>query len=460
MKKLLLFICLFYSLSYGTENFKWQPLFNGKNLQGWRVLNGTAEFKVQDGMIVGVSKLGTPNTFLATKKVYGDFILEFECKIDDDLNSGVQIRSLSIPTYQNGRVHGYQVEIDPSPRAWSGGIYDEARRGWLYHLEYNPRAKQAFKSGEWNHFRVEAIGNQIRVWLNGIASADLVDNMTAAGFIALQVHSIGDDASKAGKTVRWRNIRILTENLDKARTPQTDEIPQISYLINRLTEREKAEGWRLLWDGQTTNGWRGAKLDHFPEKGWLIKDGVLSVVKSSGGESQFGGDIITVEKYRNFELEVDFKFTPGANSGIKYFVDPELNKGEGSAIGCEYQILDDELHPDAKLGAAGNRTLASLYDLIPADAKFYVPNETTSKRVNKYDWNRAKIIVDGKRVSHYLNGIKVVEYERGTQMWRALVARSKYVVWPNFGEASEGHILLQDHGDEVHFRNIKIKVRE
>ena len=156
-------------------------------------------------------------------------------------------------------------------------------------------------------------------------------------------------------------------------------------------------------------------------------------------------------------MEVDFKLTRGANSGIKYFVDPELNQGEGSAIGCEYQLLDDEHHPDAKAGTNGNRTLASLYDLIPADAKFYAPDEQ-SKRVNKYDWNRAKVIVKDQHVEHYLNGIKVVEYDRGTQMWRALVARSKYVIWPNFGELAEGHILLQDHGDEVSFKNIKIKV--
>ena len=136
----------------------------------------------------------------------------------------------------------------------------------------------------------------------------------------------------------------------------------------RLTEAEKKEGWKLLFDGKTTRGWRGAKLDHFPEKGWQVKDGVLTVLSSSGAESANGGDIITIGTYKNFELVVDFKITEGANSGIKYFVDPELNKGPGSAIGCEFQILDDERHPDAKLGVKGNRTLASLYDLIPAPA--------------------------------------------------------------------------------------------
>jgi hypothetical protein len=217
---------------------------------------------------------------------------------------------------------------------------------------------------------------------------------------------------------------------------------------NTLSESEKQEGWKLLFDGSTSKGWRGAKLDYFPEKGWEIKNGILTVLASGGGESAHGGDIITVDTYRNFELKVDFKITEGANSGIKYFVDPELNKGEGSAIGCEFQILDDENHPDAEMGVKGNRTLGSLYDLIPAENKKF-------NGIGK--WNTARIVVNGSHVEHWLNGEKLLEYERGNQMWRALVAYSKYKDWPNFGEAEAGHILLQDHGDEVSFKNIKIK---
>jgi len=211
--------------------------------------------------------------------------------------------------------------------------------------------------------------------------------------------------------------------------------PQID---NTISEKEKAEGWKLLWDGKTTEGWRGAKLKTFPAKGWVVENGVLKVVKSGGG-----GDIVTVKKYKDFELSVDFKITPRANSGIKYFIDTELNQGKDSSIGCEFQILDDDLHPDAKLGVAGNRTCASLYDLIAA-----LPD----KPMRKDDWNTALIKVNGRYVEHWLNGMKVVEYERAIQMWRALVAYSKYKTWPAFGEAIEGHILLQDHGDEVWFR--------
>jgi len=136
---------------------------------------------------------------------------------------------------------------------------------------------------------------------------------------------------------------------------------------NTLTDKEKADGWQLLWDGRTTEGWISAKGDTFPKKGWVIRDGMLTVLKSDGSESRNGGDIVTSRQYTNFILSVDFKITEGANSGIKYFVQTDLNKGEGSAIGCEFQILDDLRHPDAKLGVNGNRTLGSLYDMIRAD---------------------------------------------------------------------------------------------
>ena len=155
-------------------------------------------------------------------------------------------------------------------------------------------------------------------------------------------------------------------------------------------------------------------------------------------------------------MEVDFKITEGANSGIKYFVDTELNKGKGSSIGCEFQILDDQVHPDAKQGKNGNRTLASLYDLITANAQNFYPN-LRKKRVNKYEWNRARIVVKGAEVAHYLNGILVVKYNRSGQQWKDQVAASKYKDWPNFGEAKKGNILLQDHGDQVFYKNIKIK---
>ena len=446
MKKyFILACCLCGALTMSAQT--WEPLFNGKNLNGWKKLNGKAVYKVENNAIVGYTKANTPNTFLVTKKNYGDFILELEFKVDDSMNSGIQFRSESKKEYQKGRVHGYQYEIDPSDRAWSGGIYDEARRGWLYPMTKNPNAQTAFKKGEWNKVRIECLGNSIRTWLNGIPCANIWDDTTPAGFIALQVHEIYNDAD-AGKCVAWRDIRICTTDVAKYVTPEAQLAPEANMIANTLSPTEKKNGWALLWDGKTTEGWRGARMNDFPKKGWAIEDGILKVNKGDGGESTNGGDIVTKRMYKNFILSVDFKITEGANSGIKYFVNPDLNKGAGSAIGCEFQILDDEKHPDAKMGVKGNRQVASLYDLIPA------PKD---KPFNKKEWNTATIVVKGNHVEHWLNGVKVIEYTRNNAMWNALVAYSKYRDWPNFGNAEEGHILLQDHGDEVWFRNVKIK---
>lgn len=428
----------------------WVPLFNGVNLDGWKVLNGTAEYVVEDSMIVGISKMGTPNTFLVTEKDYGDFILEFDYNITAGLNSGVQFRSQSLPEYLNGRVHGYQFEMETGERQWSGGIYDEARRDWIYPLIVNPVARPAHRIGEWNKARIEAVGPSIRTWVNGVECVSLLDDMTLSGFIGLQVHNIGDPEQE-GKKIYWKNLRICTEGIEKFLTPVNTDVPEVNLLPNHLSEREIADGWKLLWNGKDTEGWRGAKLDAFPEKGWVIEDGMLKVLKSDGGESANGGDIVTKRKYKNFVLSADFRITKGANSGIKYFVDTDLNKGEGSAIGCEFQILDNNNHPDAKLGVNGNRTAGSLYDLIAPDRSGWGYYYYTGK------FNRATIVVDGNNVRHYLNGKKIVEYERNTQMWNALVAYSKYRDWPDFGNLEEGHILLQDHGDEVWFRSVKIK---
>ena len=446
MKKIILTACVaMFAFSGYAQN--WQSLFNGKNLSGWKQLNGSAKYTVENGAIVGHTVRNSNNSFLCTKKTYGDFILEFDFRVDDGINSGVQFRSESLKSYQNGRVHGYQFEIDPSKRAWTGGVYDEARRGWLYNLNNNPAAKKAFKNNEWNKARVECIGNSIRTWVNGVACADLLDNTTLNGFIALQVHAIGKDGKEEGKTIAWKNIRILTKDVAKYATPANESVEQINLVDNTISEREAKEGWKLLFDGKTTNGWRGAKLDKFPAKGWVVENGILKVLAGNGGESTNGGDIVTTRTYRNFILKVDFKITKGANSGIKYFVDPSMNKGAGSAIGCEFQILDDLRHPDAKLGVKGNRKLGSLYDLIPAPA-----NKPFD--INKF--NTAMIVVRGNHVEHWLNGVKLLEYERNNQEWNALVAYSKYKNWPNFGNFTDANILLQDHGNEVWFKNVKI----
>lgn len=447
LKQILTIIIVAASINLSAQqNQQWENLFNGKNLDGWKVINGSAKYEVKDGMIVGTTVAGSPNSFLATEKTFGDFIVEFEFKLsDEDMNSGVQFRSESSADYMSGRVHGYQYEIDPSKRAWTAGIYDEARRDWLYPMEYNAPAKSLFKLNQWNKGRIECIGNSIRTFLNGKPAANLVDDMTAKGFIALQVHQI-NKPEDAGKRIYFKNIRIQTKNL-KPSAP--DNIFVVNFLPNNISQQEKNNGVQLLWDGKTTKGWRGAYKDHFPDKGWEIKDGVLSVLGAEGHEAANGGDIVTDKEYSAFILQFDFKLTPGANSGVKYFV-TESEHNTGSAIGLEYQILDDALHPDAKLGSIGNRTLGSLYDLIP-------PIKEPRARKKIGEWNKGMLIVrpDGT-VEHWLNGWKMLDYKRGSQYFYALVAKSKYEHWPNFGMAEKGHILLQDHGNFVSFRSIKI----
>jgi hypothetical protein len=425
---------------------QWEKMIK-KDLSNWSELNGTAKYEIKKGVITGTTVIGSPNSFLCSKMNYGDFILEYDFKVDPVMNSGVQIRSESRADYRNGRVHGYQVEIDPSSRAWSGGIYDEARRGWLYTLENNPEGKKAFKNNEWNHVRIEAIGNSIRTWLNSIPCADVIDDMTPSGFIALQVHEIGSDSTKAGKTVSWKNIKIISKDPEKYATPYAPVIPQESYLTNTLTAREAKEGWKLLWDGKSFDGWRTGRSTSPPVSGWEISNGALTVL-SQKEQPIRGGDIFTVDKYENFELIVDFMYTKGANSGIKYFTGEEGNDGSLSSIGCEYQVLDDKVHPDAKAGINGNRTLAGLYDLIP-------PGKKMDNGADQ--WNRATIIVKGPHVEHWLNGMKTLEYERGTEDWRKLVTTSKFNGMKGFGEATEAHIQLQDHSDHVSYRNIKIR---
>ena len=457
-----------FNILFLTSQDKWTYLIDD-DLSNWEIKEGNAEFIIDDGIITGTSILKSPSTYLGTKINYKDFILEFEVNVSSGLNSGVQFRSLKSDHLRNS-VYGYQLELEADKpernRLWSGGIYDQSRRSiFLYPLSVNPIARSAFKPDEWNFVRIEAIGNSIRTWINGIQCSNLIDDTSIEGFIALQIHSIGKK-SLEGKTVKWKNIRITTNEINN-RYPVEDYAQEINNIDNFLTKKQKDDGWKFIFDGNTSNGWVSAKSDSFPSKGWKINNGILSVLSSNGKESENGGDIVTKDKYENFEFELDFKITKGANSGIKYFVDLALNKGAGSAIGLEYQILDNKFHLDAsekfrvmelegekwelkKEDIKRNRGVASLYDLIEAE-KF------NHKSVSAGQWHRAKIISNNGYVEHWLDNEKVLEYNRFSQVFKALIQYSKYSKWENFGQLESGHILLQDHGDEVSFKNIKIR---
>ncbi|MBE7497179.1 MAG: DUF1080 domain-containing protein [Verrucomicrobiaceae bacterium] len=208
------------ALSLPAAAQEWVSLFDGKTLTGWEQHSGTAQYRVQDGAIVGKTVPNTGNSFLCTAKKYGDFILEIEFKVDPAMNSGIQFRSNYYEKeteveiagkkkkFPADRVHGYQFEIDPSARAYTGGVYDEGRRGWLFDLKNNEAARKAFKQGEWNKARIECRGSSIKTFINDVPAADFTDDMTKEGVIALQVHGIGKKAEAVGKEVMWRNIRI------------------------------------------------------------------------------------------------------------------------------------------------------------------------------------------------------------------------------------------------------------
>ncbi|HLP74401.1 MAG TPA: DUF1080 domain-containing protein [Bacteroidales bacterium] len=216
-----------------------------------------------------------------------------------------------------------------------------------------------------------------------------------------------------------------------------------SVADNSISKKEAKQGWKLLFDGKSGNAWMNSKTGTFPSGGWVIEDGLLKIKPGSDG-----GDIVSKDKFRNFELMLDFRYTPGANSGIKYFIDTERDGGKMASIGCEYQILDDRLHPDAKAGKNGNRKLSSLYDLIPAQ---------NVKDNGSDQWNTARIVVNGNKVQHWINGQMTVEYERGSETWKKAVSESKFNKTSGFGDVQDTRILLQDHGNEVWFRNIKIR---
>ncbi len=378
----------------------WTPLFDGKTLDGWEVCNGFATFKVEDGAIVGTTAEGSPNSFLCTKREYGDFILELETMTDPALNSGIQIRSHRYPdegpirVFENGkwverkvpkgRVYGYQVEIANEKSGSSGGIYDEARRGWLHNIASDPQASKAFKDNQWNHYRIEARGDTIRVWVNGVPCAHLTDPLDRSGFIALQVHSY--EGEKPAQ-VRWRNIRIQD-----------------------LGRHE----WNRIWDGRTWTGWRhnGAGLAEIVDNAFRLR---------SKDDDPRIAMVLSERSFRDLTLRLQFKILKG-NSGVFVRTDPE-----------NYAAYEVEVDAEARTGG--------FWETGPNGRKWVTGPEDNAV-VHAGEWNELTASLHGHRIVFHINGVKTMELpdDRAGRL--------------------EGVIGLQAHGakrpTEVWFRNIEV----
>ncbi|MGB2867886.1 MAG: DUF1080 domain-containing protein [Bacteroidota bacterium] len=516
----------------GQERAEWHDLFNGSSLEGWQQLNGKATYEAKDGMIVGTSVLNSSNSFLCTKKSYGNFVLELDFKVDEGLNSGVQIRSESIKEYQNGRVHGYQVEIDPAqkelyhalpnnlradgkeigdsvePRRWTGGIYDEGRRGWLGDLTHNEKARLAFKPEAWNHFRIEAIGDGIRTWINGIFAAGFADAMTPNGFIGLQVH-----ATKVEKPmhVYFKNLRIQDLGFNDARPDSLNDLfmgdwqsskPGIAARVRKLAagkyrallfssvddtaepiavlEGAYAEsgisliggGWSggiqdgrlkiqhgdqgfearrvqrhpptlnapppdgavILFNGTNVDEWLSQKT-----KDWLNSDGPATDWRVlPGGRLEVvagAGSIISKKQFGDYKLHAEFRLLgETTNGGMYQMARYEIN------IKDSYGQLEG-----APCGALGN--FAQNLGSIPNASlpPFQWQTLDIDFRAPRFDASGLK--TEHAQITVVLNGVTLYE-KLSIEGVKGAAGR--------LGEASQGPLMLQEHGTPYQFRNIWI----
>jgi hypothetical protein len=356
---------LILAAAAGAKDKPFKPLFDGKTLAGWEVCNGQATYKVEKGVIVGTTVPGSPNSFLCTTREYGDFVLEFDVLVDPALNSGVQIRShryaaetrvrtLNGTEYVDrvqkpGRFYGYQVEIATEKSGASGGIYDEARRGWLANISSDPSASKAFKDNQWNRYRVEAMGDRIQTWINGVKCADLVDAADQSGFIGLQVHAYTGDKPAQ---VRFRKLRI--QDLGR-------------------------HVWKPVWDGQTLAGWRHAGGGTFE-----VVDGAIQAHSNPGDERI--GMLVSDRTVADDTIRLEYKIAHG-NSGFFVRADPKTYAG--------YEVEIDEFKRSGGMWEPGGRRWVT----GPEDNAAARPGE----------WNELIASVHGRRIVFFLNGVKTVD---------------------------------------------------
>lgn len=358
--QLALFLCLTgTALGQSPSTPPWVPLFDGASMAGWEAHGGAAEYRIQDGVLIGASIPGQPNGFLVSTREVADFELELDLKIDPRLNSGVQIRS-ALRERKDGSdfVLGYQVEVDPSERSWSGGIYDESRRGWIHDLAANDAARAAFRRDDWNHYRILCEGPRIRTWVNGVAAADLIDAETIRGILALQVHGVGSDPDAAGREVHWRNIRMRDLG---------------------------AHAWTPMFDGKTLEGWTARGPGR-----WTVEDGVL--LGESDAEEAGHGILLSQTGADDFTLRIEYRAVRG-NSGLYFRCDP-VDRRVG-VHGFQAEIDPDPSAPNGGLYETGGRGWVSR----PVKSKF---------RPGK--WNTMTVHAEGPRILVWINGERCTDF--------------------------------------------------
>lgn len=384
-------------------------IFNGVDLTGWSIKGSQMGYEVTDGVIVGTVIPGVkPNSFLCTDKIYDDFIFTAEFQWDVLGNSGIMFRADTKEPNAEGihRVFGYQSEMDQTDRRWTGGVFGEAMGGWKYPLS-KPQEHAAARAAiidynTWNRMTIYANGDVIKTWINGVPCSYLINDERSEGFFGLQLHT------GPGGVLKWRNIRV--KELDES--------------------FENANGWTDLFGADDFSQWKQTNGKDVGN-GWTIEDGVVH------RRSPLAGNIITRQSYADFELAFEWKISEAGNSGIKYRTHNNL--------GPEYQILDDAKHPDSK---APTHRAASIYDLVAT------PDTKSLKPVG--EWNTGRIIANGNQLEHWLNGEKVASIELGSEDWERRFSQSKYKDFEVFG-TTKGPILLQDHNDEVWYRNMRIR---
>lgn len=362
-------------------------LLQDESLSLFEKKGGTAEYILKDGILTGIAANDIPNTFLTTKEQYENFVLSFSVKVDERLNSGVQIRSLPFID-KNGyeMLRGYQVEIDPSKRAWSGGIYEERARGWIGNLAANPKGRAAFKNGEWNEYFIDVRGNHVRVWVNGVCTVNLIDDQGEKGHIGFQVHAIYDE-SHAGATVQWKDV-ILYPDPDFVRAiTEEEKALEINLVANELSDYEKEIGWTLV-------NLREDIVPQFELKDWYLGENSIC----AEGEGMAPLDI--PRPGDQFEIKFEYTLGKSGQAMFTYALDERENDNMIFYMADTRNLQKDSL----KYQPAG-----SLYRMQGAKN---LSNPEIDLALRSHDqWSQAHIILNNEKLQHWLNQNLVVDLD-------------------------------------------------